>query len=763
MIPPPPLEPSSPQASELPESEGAPDSNRWSVPEVRRDFSFNVHVGQGVLTKQGIEAFLALVPPASGRAFHPYGGGRFTLTVKTTDAAEKLREAGCLVVGGRSYELLPLAFKLKAPTLLLLPVEVPDYAVAQVLSAYGKVIRMTCETHREHSSLETGTRRLHPSLLFLRHVPLLGHEEKFRRCGLGGHLSYDCRNLRCTKCGEYGHDGPQCRMPCNQCGEDHQSFRCPVNTYANKTGSHEGINTATADAREVDKQAVETAEDASAEKSTHTESTSESSTTLPSSTSWPERKDDTATGGATEYQMEALEGQHGLQAERASAPRTAGAAANATHVGRGPTEKAGLGQHPTTATKLIMSLNVKGLRSPAKQAWIGALMIQLQVDVMLLQDAHLTCMREVQGLKSRASITGLHNFGETRARGVAILFSPRFQGSTSSYQRDDEGRLFTADVGLKGKEMRIGMSFTNLYFYLQGRRELILAGDLNCDLDHTKDNAKGLRQLVASCGLVDAWTHLHDDVPCNTFTAQSRSVRLDRFYVPNALVYALKHCEIVPVGTTVSNNRAVLLLMTPSQGPGGQESLRRLNTRVLQDEDVVKDIRAFTTAELDLHWRDSFTSEISEILRNWGHRKAAERRKDVSVLQWVTRDLRRIGLDSPANVEAYTELQAEFQQLLMARVCDQASMFPVTTHGNTCRPTIFAYADDLTVCTTSVGGVCETLNIMREYGEASGPTLNVAESAVLPFLWPDEPSYIHGVPVGREANILEIPFSGNGP
>lgn len=85
-----------------------------------------MHVGQGVSTKQVIEAFLALVPPASGRACHPYGGGRFTLTVKTSDAAEKLREAGCLVVGGRSYELSPLASKVKAMTLLLLPVEVPD-------------------------------------------------------------------------------------------------------------------------------------------------------------------------------------------------------------------------------------------------------------------------------------------------------------------------------------------------------------------------------------------------------------------------------------------------------------------------------------------------------------------------------------------------------------------------------------------------------------------------------------------------------------
>ncbi|CAN8007882.1 unnamed protein product [Ixodes pacificus] len=74
--------------------------------------------------------------------------------------AEKLCESGCPVVSKRSYELLSLASKMKAVTLLLLPVEVQDYAVAQVLGAYRKVICMTQETHREYPTLETGTRRV---------------------------------------------------------------------------------------------------------------------------------------------------------------------------------------------------------------------------------------------------------------------------------------------------------------------------------------------------------------------------------------------------------------------------------------------------------------------------------------------------------------------------------------------------------------------------------------------------------------------------
>ncbi|CAN7950451.1 unnamed protein product, partial [Ixodes hexagonus] len=74
---------------------------------------------------------------------------------------------------------------------------------------------------------------------------------------------------------------------------------------------------------------------------------------------------------------------------------------------------------------------------------------------MLLQETHLTCMREVRDLESRAPITSLHSFGENRARGVAILFSPRFRGSVAKYQLDDEGPVLTVDVVLRGRAIRI--------------------------------------------------------------------------------------------------------------------------------------------------------------------------------------------------------------------------------------------------------------------------------------------------------------------
>lgn len=81
-------------------------------------------------------------------------------------------------------------------------------------------------------------------------------------------------------------------------------------------------------------------------------------------------------------------------------------------------------------------------------------MIQLQFDVMLLQETHLTSMREVRGLESKASITGVHSSGEHRVQGVTILFLLKFQGRITKYQWDDKGRLLTVDMVLRGKAMR---------------------------------------------------------------------------------------------------------------------------------------------------------------------------------------------------------------------------------------------------------------------------------------------------------------------
>ncbi|CAN7947740.1 unnamed protein product, partial [Ixodes hexagonus] len=180
-----------------------------------------------------------------------------------------------------------------------------------------------------------------------------------RRCGLGGHLSYDCRTPRCSRCGEYKHAGSQCRAPCKQCGEGHPTSRCPVNR---------SVDAATADTVN---EAVETVSDKG--------------------------------GGAASPQISNFEGAD-------------------TNSGK---------EGPAVSTEEVSA---------------GS------------SETHLTCLREVRDLESRASVTSLHSFGENRARGVAILFSPKLRGSIAKCQRDDEGRILTVDVVLNGRVIKIANS-----------------------------------------------------------------------------------------------------------------------------------------------------------------------------------------------------------------------------------------------------------------------------------------------------------------
>lgn len=54
----------------------------------------------------------------------------------------------------------------------------------------------------------------------------MGMKKSCRRCGLQGHLSYNCVTECCRRCGDFGHPSESCSAPCKKCGEDHATFSC---------------------------------------------------------------------------------------------------------------------------------------------------------------------------------------------------------------------------------------------------------------------------------------------------------------------------------------------------------------------------------------------------------------------------------------------------------------------------------------------------------------------------------------------------------
>lgn len=347
----------------------------------------------------------------------------------------------------------------------------------------------------------------------------------------------------------------------------------------------------------------------------------------------------------------------------------------------------------------VVTLNVRGFRSAAKQLRVKGILESLNVDIALLQETHFSSCSDVAALQKILPWKGIHSFGTRLSAGVAALVAPTFQGRVVKFARDVQGRVLTLDVARGGRLLRLANVyapneyrerndfFANLGGYLNGRRDLLVAGDFNCVLDQARDVIGGtqryqpwkgreLQRLVNAGALVDAWRHLHNGTPVFTFAAQGRQARLDRFYLSSSLVTSAQDCDVIQVGTPfsyVSDHAAVLLTLRDLQGFGAQRLSWRLNIRLLEDEEVVKDVRRLIERHLahpsrSGEWWDDLKTEVRLRFQEWGRRRAADRRKDLSIVQWGLRSLLQTGLVTAAEREEYAALQADLRTLLAASV-----------------------------------------------------------------------------------------------
>lgn len=77
----------------------------------------------------------------------------------------------------------------------------------------------------------------------------------------------------------------------------------------------------------------------------------------------------------------------------------------------------------------VITVNVRGIRQHRKQRMLGSLLESLEADVILLQETHLASFHEARSFECRVGAKGVFSFGSSRSRGVAILFTSRFQGT----------------------------------------------------------------------------------------------------------------------------------------------------------------------------------------------------------------------------------------------------------------------------------------------------------------------------------------------
>lgn len=238
-------------------------------------------------------------------------------------------------------------------------------------------------------------------------------------------------------------------------------------------------------------------------------------------------------------------------------------------------------------------------------------------------------------MASRALMAGykaLFNCHNPASAGVAIFYRSCLHNllTFSAERRDNAGRLLAVQMDWGGHKLLLACLYApNLPaeaapFYATlptqlgpvGNRHLILTGDFNFVEDANADRIRSARVGAAdgtntpndaACtpvfrakwpALVDTFRHLHPASGGYTCTGWWGASRLDRFYVPPALLPYVMQCTAGP--PCRSDHRLVRLTLSaatppPTTGPGR----RRLRMHFWRSPSLREDLRAWLLAEVD--------------------------------------------------------------------------------------------------------------------------------------------------------------------
>ena len=301
--------------------------------------------------------------------------------------------------------------------------------------------------------------------------------------------------------------------------------------------------------------------------------------------------------------------------------------------------------------RTLLSHNVNGLAGRGKRLALLGRIAPMPGAIVALQETHCpdddtaaAWLRQGTGAGRPWGGRGFWSHGTRASRGVAILFTPGFDGEditveftdTAEGSADgDTGRLLR--VGWREPQTEQRWSVVVVYapindrdralFFADGGpasralaagprgAHVVVAGDFNCILDEADSSAptaaaqaamacaNGLRALAASAGLVDAWLAARaraataagaEDRHTYWATNGTTARRLDRAYVSvqAAAAGTLLDCRHWCLGDLPGDHRAVALDLAVGGGAPPRGPARwRLPVDLLRDDDFCAAIR----------------------------------------------------------------------------------------------------------------------------------------------------------------------------
>jgi len=209
------------------------------------------NVGDNLTTTKDI--FDALlrdgIPATAVRCLQRQPNGSVLITFSTSEYRDRFLRRSAFVVRRTARASHPASRRLTFVNVYDAPHELPDSAIRERLSAYGRIYSIRRGKCQEYPDVFNGVRHLRMALFsdipcFIRfgkfqvRVKYDNQPKTCRKCGSDGHLIKDCRNTICFNCDQIGHvsrDCPESSKCCICKDTSHYAIDCPHSWYKRPT------------------------------------------------------------------------------------------------------------------------------------------------------------------------------------------------------------------------------------------------------------------------------------------------------------------------------------------------------------------------------------------------------------------------------------------------------------------------------------------------------------------------------------------------
>ena len=310
-----------------------------------------------------------------------------------------------------------------------------------------------------------------------------------------------------------------------------------------------------------------------------------------------------------------------------------------------------------------ITLNGRGLRKFWKRSVIFARLLDFGVDIIFLQETHVTNKREAEAyMKDIWSGKHYWSFGTNNARGVGTLIAKDLDYTFLKHTYDFEGRTCVVDIKMGDKNYRLINVYApndyrerkeyikNLDIYLINNFDFIAGGDWNfvenLGLDKMGGNLQRgnigcseMTRLKDDFFLKEAFRSKYPNRKEYTWREGPIHCRLDRFYVSEHLMGWVK--EVKHVYCTVSDHYFVILEFkdidsnTGKFGPGYWKH----NVSVYERPEFIMDLTNLWNNNLSLDpfsddfWWEQCKIEFKKLIIKHSRRISDRKKRQIEQLE----------------------------------------------------------------------------------------------------------------------------------